>query len=242
MNCFKFFQCVLEAVHFCCISITPVLCAQSPAMKCTLLSFLFIALAQHAAAQKGSAELMAGHQHLHYQHSLTQQFSPQSKLGWQHIATLIKRYQPEKGKAGHADELMNQAYLAYTFTKWLAVKGGLFYTNVGGYKPSLAVQFTFVHKNGAVLLVPRVDMAKEKAYELFFVSEYFVPAFAKTRLVARIQAMSNFSSTQHNRSYQLIRLGIDINDLQFGGGLTLDEYGTNRTVHYNTGFFVRKKW
>ena len=211
-------------------------------MKQLLLFTTLFTAALHTWAQKGSAELMSGHRYLHYLHTLGQPVAAQSKFGWQHIATLIKRYQPVKEKQGGADELMNQAYLTYGFTRWLSIKGGLFYNNAGGYKPSVAVQFLLAHKNGTVVFSPRADVSSKQAYEMFVFSEYFIPASGTTRFMVRVQAMSNASTAHHNRSYQFIRLGVDINNLQFGGGLTLDEYGTSNTVLYNAGVFIRKKW
>lgn len=210
-------------------------------MKRSYFSVLIIFILQRAEAQKGSAELMAGHHYLHYQHSITQVFSPLSKWGWQHMATLAKRYQPIKEKTGYTDELMNQAYLSYGLSQWLTIRGGLFYTNAGGYKPSLGMQFLLAHKHGVFLIAPRADLVRKGSYELFLFGEYFIPAVATTRFVARVQAMSNVGAT-HNRSYQLIRLGIDRNQLQLGGGLTLDEYGTTNIVYLNAGIFIRKKW
>ncbi len=209
--------------------------------KLPLLLFCFLLL-QKSGAQKGSAELMTGHRYLHYQHTLAQPLSSQSRLGWQHIATLIKRYQPVKGKQGHTDELMNQAYLSFALSKVLSAKGGLFYTNAGGYKPSVGLQAVFVHQYGSIVLSPRVDVVREPAYELFVFSENTLPVSKKVHLVARLQAMSNASKKQHNRSYQLIRLGVERNNLQFGAGLTLDQFGTSKAVHCNAGLFIRKKW
>jgi hypothetical protein len=208
----------------------------------TLLCVFIIVANQTALAQSGNAELMVGNQYLHYMHSITKPMTSSSKLGWQHIATLIKRYQPVKEKQGYADELMNQAYVSYNFSKLFSLKGGLFYTNTAGYKPTLGIQLLLPHKNGTVIISTRADLTTKPAYELFISSEYFLSPPGRVRPVIRVQAMSNASTVKHNRSYQFIRLGADINNLQFGGGLTIDEFGNNHTLHYNAGFFIRKKW
>lgn len=211
-------------------------------MKQLVLLSFFLVLVQLVHAQKGNAELMAGNHYLHYQHSISQSMTAESRFGWQHIATLIKRYETVKGKPGYTDELMNQAYITYAVSKTISLKTGLFYTNTGGYKPSVGMQAFFPHKHGTVLLSPRINVADPIAYELFVVSEYLAPASGALRFVVRVQAMSNASSKGHNRSYQLIRLGVDINNLQLGGGLTLDEFGSSNKVHGNAGIFIRKKW
>jgi hypothetical protein len=211
-------------------------------MKQLLLFLLGFILASKLSAQKGSAELMLGNRYLHYQHTLFQPLKDESRFGWQHIATVIKRYETQKGKAGFSDELMNQVYLTYALGKVVSVKAGLFYSNPVGYKPSLALQALLVHKHGSIVISPRINVVKEPDYELFLFSEYFLPISQKSRLLFRLQAMSNASRLQHNRSYQLFRVGVDLINLQLGAGFTLDEFGKNNKVYSNAGFFIRKKW
>lgn len=197
--------------------------------------FLFYA----AVAQTGPAELMAGDKYMHYQHSLAQSFSPESRTGWQHIATLIKRYDKAGGKTKLADELMNQVYITAQLSPVFSVKGGLFYTNIGGFKPSAGIQ-VFIHKkNWRLLLSPRADIAKKASYELFTMAEFTPVVAAEIKLYIRLQAMSN-AGVHHNRSYQLLRLGIERKGFQYGAGITTDEYGTNGIIHVNTGVFIRK--
>jgi hypothetical protein len=209
-------------------------------MKHAFTLLLFVFVSAKMSAQIGPAELMVGHRYIHYQHSLSNSIKTNSKIGWQHIATLIKRYNTNTEKNGLPDELMNQVYLTARINSFMAIKGGLFYTNVGGFKPSIGLQFMVRKKSWMAIASPRVDIARNAAYEMFAVAEYTPSLSANTRLYARLQAMSSINARQHNRSYQQIRIGAECNGFQFGGGLTLDEYGTNRTVYYNKGIFIRK--
>lgn len=208
-------------------------------MKHLFFVFTFF-VQQRAMAQIGPAELMGGNNYLHYQHSLGQALTPNSKFGWSHITTFIKRYRNNPEKSGQPDELMNQGYLTYQAHSLLSIKGGLFYTNVGGYQPTVGVQFFWQKKVVTVLINPRIDIAKNGAYEMFALLELTPQLTKSTKLYTRLQAMSNVNKKAHNRSYQQARVGIDVKGFQFGGGLTLDEYGPAGGVHFNGGIFVRR--
>jgi hypothetical protein len=209
-------------------------------MKQLLFLFAVTSFIQNAQSQLGPIELMAGDKYLHYQHSLSQPLKAESRFGWQHIATLIKRYEPNEGKNAMPDELMNQAYVTFRIHSLLTMKSGLFYTNAGGYTPTAGLQFFLHKKDWVVILAPRVDLNRDPTYELFTMVEFNPSIRLGVKLYARLQAMSNFGRQSHNRSYQLLRVGVDLAGFQFGGGVSLDEYGTSRKVHHNTGFFVRR--
>lgn len=195
---------------------------------------------KNAKAQLGPLELMAGGKYVHYQHSIGQPLKPDARFGWQHIATFIKRYNVNAERGGMPDELMNQAYVTFSLHRLLTLKSGLFYTNAGGYQPTAGLQFLWHNKDWTVIAAPRIDIVKNGAYELFAMAEFSPSIGKKLKLYARVQAMSNASKKSHNRSYQLLRVGLEVKGFQIGGGLTLDEYGTSGKVHRNSGVFVRR--
>lgn len=192
-----------------------------------------------SSAQVGSAEIMVGNRYLHYQHSLAKPLKPGSAFGWQHITTLIKRYNTNIEKGGMNDELMNQAYITASVASFLSLKAGLFYTNAGGYQPSMGLEFVARRKDLIIIIAPRADVARNGSYELFALAEFSPQLTKKMRLYSRLQAMSNAGPHDHNRSYQLVRLGIEVQNFQFGVGVTLDEYGTSGVVHCNAGLFIK---
>ncbi len=193
-----------------------------------------------AKGQIGPLEFMAGDRYLHYQHSVSRSFKPESTVGWQHIATLVKRYNTRIEKGGMQDELMNQAYLTLQIHQLLVIKGGLFYTHIGGYQPSVGLQFSSRNKHLSTMLSPRVDLTANGSYEMFAMFEYFPSLSQNKKLYTRLQAMSNFSADHHNRSYQQLRVGVSINTFQVGAGITFDQYGTSGTIYCNSGVFVRR--
>lgn len=192
-------------------------------------------------AQAGNAETMIGNKYLQYQHVVEQSFKSGSRFRWQHIASFIRRHNPSTESNGLSNELMNQAYLVYRLYGGLSAKGGLFYSNATDYAPSLSIQLLVRKKDWTVVVSPRADVKKNMAYEMYFLSEYSPELSATVRFYSRIQAMTNLSARQHNRSYQQVRIGIDVHGFQLGIGLTLDEYGTKASIYRNMGFFIRKK-
>jgi hypothetical protein len=190
-------------------------------------------------AQKGPGEVMLGSDYLHYQHSLAQSFNATSRFGWQHIATFIDRYKTNNEKGGFPDELMNQAYVTFRLSKIFSIKGGLFYTNKTGFKPSAGAQLFITKKNWTFLLSPRVDVVKKGSYELFSLLEFSPSLSGELNLYLRLQAMSN-AAKKHNRSYQLLRIGLQHKRLQYGVALNFDEYGQDGTVYVNSGVFIRR--
>jgi hypothetical protein len=207
-------------------------------MKHKLFFLAFILLCSKIYAQKGNLEIMTGDAYLHYQHSFTGEIKPGSIVGWQHIATLIKQYETNPEKGGLPDEVMNQFYVTLKASKAISLKGGLFYTNATGFKPSAAVQFLFGKNNWVMVISPRIDIMKNPSYELFLVTSYTKPVNDLWKLYFRLQAMTSVARF-HNRSYQLARVGVSYKGLQFGAGLNFDEYGRNKKVYNNLGIFIQ---
>jgi hypothetical protein len=118
----------------------------------------------------------------------------------------------------------------------------LFYTNVGGYHTSVALQFKWKLKQGILLFSPRANLSRVQAYELFSLVEYKLGADKKMPVVVRYQGMSSVGLKGHNRSYQAFRLGMQVKKYQLGAGITLDEFGKEGRVYSNYGLFFRRVW
>ncbi len=204
--------------------------------KSLFLAFLFLSV--KISAQSGNLEFMAGHSYFHYQHSMSKTLKKNGSVGWQHIATLIKQYENNPEKGGVADELMNQVYITFKTSRTISFKGGLFYTNTTGFKPSAAIQFLFMRKQWMMIVSPRIDVMKNPSYEIFMVTNYSPSINDKWKLHFRLQAMSSVSRF-HDRSYQLARIGAGYKGLQFGAGINFDEYGKSFKLHNNAGIYFQ---
>lgn len=186
--------------------------------------------------------MMPGNRYFHQMHLVEFPLSASGKFSWQQLGTIIKYYEKESGKNLPKDELMNQSYLVYNLSEKVAVKSGLFYTNVGGYQPSVAMQFRWKLKQGIVLLSPRANISRVQAYELFSLVEYKIGADKKWPVVVRYQGMSSAGLKGHNRSYQVFRIGMQVKKNQLGAGITLDEFGKENRVYSNFGLYFRRVW
>jgi hypothetical protein len=136
---------------------------------------------------------------------------------------------------------MNQGYLRFNISPAFSVMAGYFYATVPDFGASVALQYFKKHKDWLFVLSPRIDIKKNGAYEIFGLAEYRPSIGRQLKLYSRIQAMSSFGPYAHNRSYQRIRLGIDVANFQFGAGLNIDEFGPDPLVKYNAGLFLRKE-
>lgn len=203
---------------------------------------LLVLFSGAAVAQTGNVELMPGNRYFHQMHSVEFPLTGSGKFSWQQLGTIIKYYDKGSGKNLPKDELMNQSYLVYHLSEKLAVKSGLFYTNVGGYHTSVALQFKWKLKQGILLLSPRANLSQVQAYELFSLLEYKNGADKKLPIVLRYQGMSSVGLKGHNRSYQVFRIGIQVKKNQLGAGITLDEFGKENKVYSNFGLYFRRVW
>jgi hypothetical protein len=205
-----------------------------------LLALLLLSVA--AYAQTGNVELMPGNRYFHQMHSVEFPLNASRKFSWQQLGTIIKYYDKGSEKNLPKDELMNQSYLVYNLSENVALKSGLFYTNVGGYHTSVALQFKWKLKQGILLFSPRANLSRVQAYELFSLVEYKLGADKKMPVVVRYQGMSSVGLKGHNRSYQAFRLGMQVKKYQLGAGITLDEFGKEGRVYSNYGLFFRRVW
>lgn len=63
----------------------------------------------------------------------------------------------------------------------------------------------------------------------------------RVRLFTRIQLLNLFDAGGNIKSYQWMRLGLEVKGIQFGLAVNLDEYGPNPSVESNLGVFIRKE-
>ncbi|MBL0882654.1 MAG: hypothetical protein IBJ16_04790 [Chitinophagaceae bacterium] len=206
--------------------------------KILMAILLFFTGAIHA--QNVPVELMLGNEYLNYQHSIHRKIATGSRFGWMHISNMVRRYETNTLKGGRPNEMMNQGYLTVRIHPKITFMGGFFYTPVTDIKVSLVTQFAHKTKNWFMIVSPRFDAGKKNAYELFGLLEYQPTLTTKTKLYSRFQFMTNHGNSGHNRSYQQLRIGIDKKAIQFGIGITIDQYGTSTDITTNSGLFIRK--
>lgn len=207
--------------------------------KCLILLLLFWC-SHRLGAQ--NFEFMLGVRNLGYQHAFTKNAGKESRFGITHIASVLVPLKLTEGGGKSANEVMNQGYLRFRINKFLSINAGGFYANSNGLRPSVALGYIFTGPQLLMLMQPRVDITKSPSFELFGLVEWR-PILSKHLLgYTRLQFMSNHGNSSHNRSYQQLRVGLEVRSVQFGIGFQADEYGRNFSTRYNTGLFIRRQF
>lgn len=181
-----------------------------------------------------TAEIMAGHRNIWYQQNISKTIDS-SRFGFSHVSTLHAFYDPQ-----NPTELMSQSYLSFSIINGIKVSAGFFYASAPGFRPSVNMEFSKKYRSFLVVFVPRVDMWENPAFDGMLLMEYTPAVSPSLQLFFRFQTMLNFSATQHNRSYQNLRIGFVYRKIQFGFALNLDAYGKGFRYYPNAGVFLRR--
>lgn len=179
-------------------------------------------------------ELVYSDKDYRYQHFFFKELKPASRFGFFHTSSMYTFHDEER-----ATEMMSQSYVTYKINPSLTVLAGTFYASIPGFTPSASLQYKYAQKNLFVLVVPRVDLRNNPSYELMSLTEY-KPSISKgLYLYSRLQLLSNFQHTTHNRSYQNVRIGVGSEKTQGGFALNYDQYGSEVHKVLSMGVFLR---
>ena len=140
-----------------------------------------------------------------------------------------------------SSEVMNQNYFTYAFSKNISAGLGTFYSTVPGISPSVNLRYVGKIKHLVAVIVPRIDLAQNPTFDVMSMLEFEPPITKRTSIYLRLQTMMNYSTSQHNRSYQYLRIGWTNRIGQFGLAANFDAYGSKLTYRKNYGIFYRVK-
>jgi len=187
-------------------------------------------------AQPLPVELMVGSQYTTINTITTKRFSPASNLGYFHLHTL-----EVDNLSKNNNDLILQDLIYYEPIKHFRVTGGAFYELYSGFAPSLGVQYALNQKDLLILISPKVNLYKESQYDFFSVIQYKVALSEKTKLYSRAQLLNVFDRTSNIKSYQWMRLGVEIKGIQFGLAMNMDQNGPDPVNQVSWGGFIRKE-
>lgn len=180
-------------------------------------------------------EISAGHAAYYYQHSFAAKFNPEKPIGFFHTSSVLIPYDKNRG-----NEIMSQSYVSYALNKYLTSGVGSIFTPLARVRPSFFFQYFQKKKTISILVFPRIDIWSEPTIEMMGFFEYRGAGRQNMKIYARLQYMTTWNLREHVRSYQYVRTGVDIADMQFGLAVNIDQYGRFATSYNNIGFFVRK--
>ena len=124
--------------------------------------------------------------------------------------------------------------------KNLRVAGGVAYSKAG-FSPTAGLQYVYSGKKVVFLLAPRVNIESDPSYDIMTILQYKPEINDHVKLYTRIQLLNLFNSQGNIKSYQWMRLGLEVKGIQFGLAANLDEYGPSSSVESNFGLFLRKE-
>lgn len=187
-----------------------------------------------AVAQPIPIEVTVGDDYASTNLVVSRPFTPTSRLGFFHLSTLEMDYEDES-RNGIA--IQNLAFLE--LGGGLRVTGGAFHSE-RGFSPTAGLQYIRPGRNLFVLVSPRVNIESDPSYSVFSIVRYRPQLTTNVRLYAAAQLLNSFNAERHLRSYQWLRLGVEVKGTQFGLAVNLDEDGPDPELAFNVGMFVRR--
>jgi hypothetical protein len=186
-------------------------------------------------AQPIPVELMMGHKYGTVNLAFSRNFSQTSRFGFFHMNTVQFDYKNKDNDCFILQDLM----YAETF-KNLRVTGGVAYSN-GGFDPTAGLQYLYSGRKLLFLFAPRINIESNPSYDIMTILQYKPEINDHLKLYTRLQMLNLFDSEGNIKSYQWMRLGIEVKGIQFGLAVNLDEYGPSPSVTSNFGLFIRKE-
>lgn len=199
--------------------------------------FIFLLLMHNiqVTAQPIPVELMMGQKYGTVNLAFSRNFSQNSRLGFFHMNTIQFDY---KDKNNNGFVLQDLVYVETV--KNLRVSGGVVYNN-GGFNPTAGLQYIYGGKKLFFLFAPRVNIESNTSYDFMTILQYRSEINDRVKLYTSLQLLNVFDKEGNIKSYQWIRLGLEIKGIQFGLAADVDEYGPNPSVTGNFGVFIRKE-
>jgi len=180
-------------------------------------------------------ELMMGHKYGTVNLAFGKNLSQNSRLGFFHMNTVQFDY---KDKNNNSFILQDLLYVETV--KNLRVAGGVVYSP-GGFNTTAGLQYVYGGKKLFFLCAPRINIESDPSYDIMTIIQYTPDINERVKLYTRLQLLNLFHSGGNIKSYQWIRLGIEVRGIQFGLAADIDEYGPHSSATGNFGVFFRKE-
>jgi hypothetical protein len=203
----------------------------------TIGTFIIILLLSNflAKAQPTPIELMIGQKYGTVNLIYDRHFSQNSRFGLFHMNTVQFDY---KSKIYNSFILQDQLYVETL--KNLRVSGGVVYSN-GGFNPTAGLQYVYGGRKLFFLCAPRINIKSNPSYDLMTILQFKPEINDRLKLYTRFELLHLFDSGGNIKSYQWIRLGLEVKGIQFGLAADFDEYGPDPSAKSNFGVFIRKE-
>ena len=166
--------------------------------------------------------------------SFNMKFSKTSKLSFSNISRISSDYFRIEDS-----NMLIMTNLGYAFAPKLKSTIGGIYSDTGGIKPSIGLQYMVVKKNVLWMLFPNLDIGKQSDLMTISMVQYLRNISEKTKIVARMQSLCIMASKGHLFSTLRFRSGFIRGKYQFGVASDLDFYGNDFVMAKNFGLFLQ---
>lgn len=188
-----------------------------------------------ARAQPIPVEVAAGQTYATTNLVLSKNLSPTSRLGFFHLSTIGIEYDD----SDHNDlAIQNLGFVE--LARGFRVTGGAFHSE-RGFSPTVGMQYVRPGSDLFLLFSPRVNVESDPSYSIFSIVRYKPRLTEHVRLYLGAQLLNTFDGDRHIRSYQWLRVGLEVAGTQFGVAVNLDESGPHPALEWNVGLFVRRE-
>jgi hypothetical protein len=200
-----------------------------------IIIFLMFSNVIIVKAQPIPIEVVMGNKYGSVNLAFSRNLAQNSRLGFFHMNTVQFGYK-DKNK----NDFILQDLMYVETIKNLRVAGGVVYSP-GGFNPTAGLQYVYGGGKLFFLCAPRVNIESSLSYDIMTIIQYKPTINDHIRLFVKLQLLNLFDSGGNMKSYQWMRLGLDIKGIQFGLAANLDENGPNPTIERNFGLFIRKE-
>lgn len=182
-------------------------------------------------------EFQIGHNKLLFQNILIKPLDKDHKFDFFNITYFDAHFDKEDKTF---NEGLIQTYVAYNFLKGVGIGMGGTYNTFSGVSPNLVGQFVRAGRSHLIVFFVAAHLKSTPSYEAFSQIQYRPKISENVRLFIQLMALTNWNRLEiHSRSFQQLRLGLDVKNYQFGLGADFDQYGPMRSSKTNFGVFIR---
>ena len=206
-----------------------------------LLIISLFTINQVAAQQTTPApipiELMFGQERFRLQQVLQRGLPGSQRFSFFAVTYADNTYKNETTKL----DFVNTSQLAYNLYQGFGLTAGLNTNKVTGLSPTLGIRYIYASPKLLAAAVPDYIFSEDRNLALFALIEFKPRLSNNFKLYSRLQGLynHNLKSSNHQRSYLQIRLGIGYRKYQFGLAANLDYFGSDKVFQENYGVFVR---
>lgn len=152
--------------------------------------------------------------------SFNANLSKTSKISFSNISRFSSEYLAKDDL-----HMMIMTTLGYAITQELKSTIGEIYTDGGGIKPSIGLQYMVVRKHVLLMLFPNLNISRQSELMTISMAQYIQNMTKKMRFVLRLQSLSLANADGHIFSTFRFRSGFIRGKYQFGAASDLNFLG-----------------